>query len=101
MLTMVLNGLLQERVFIKVNIDEAWNNAAILAGFGVILCDSAGTFYGGAVGPIGCQSALISEAESALTGLKLAAHCGHQRAILESNSKVFVDGLNDKKGNTA
>lgn len=43
----------------------------------------------------------MSEVEVALAGLKLAANFGHQRVILESDSKVLVDGLNGKRGNRA
>ncbi|BFG24768.1 hypothetical protein CerSpe_110420 [Prunus speciosa] len=43
----------------------------------------------------------MSEAEAALSGLKLAAQFGHQKVILESDSKVLVDGLNGRMGNRA
>ncbi|ONI06162.1 hypothetical protein PRUPE_5G044600 [Prunus persica] len=65
--------------FIKVNIDGAWADAASSAGFGVILRDSTGAFCGGTAGPNSCESALMSEAEAALSGLKLAAQFGHHR----------------------
>lgn len=65
--------------FIKVNIDGAWADAASSAGFGVILHDSTGPFCGGTAGPNSCESALMSEAEAALSGLKLAAQFGHHR----------------------
>ncbi|KAL6286024.1 hypothetical protein ACE6H2_010414 [Prunus campanulata] len=41
------------------------------------------------------------EAEAALSGLKLAAQFGHQKVILEYDSKVLVDGLNGRMGNRA
>ncbi|KAI5327744.1 hypothetical protein L3X38_027140 [Prunus dulcis] len=75
--------------FIKVNIDGPWADAASSAGFGVILRDSTGAFCGGTAGPNSCESALMSEAEAALSGLKLAAQFGHHRIILESDSKVL------------
>ncbi|BFG34916.1 hypothetical protein CerSpe_211900 [Prunus speciosa] len=87
--------------FIKVNIDGAWADAVSSAGFGVILRDSSGAFCGGTAGPNSCESALMSEAEAALFGLKLAAQFGHQRVILESDSKVLVEGLIGKLGNRA
>lgn len=45
--------------FIKVNIDGARTDAARLAGFGVILRDSASALCGGVAGPICCQSAPV------------------------------------------
>ncbi|CAL2253031.1 unnamed protein product [Prunus armeniaca] len=63
--------------FIKVNVDGAWKDAASSACFGVILRDSSGAFCGGTAGPNLCESALMSKAEAALSGLKLAAQFGH------------------------
>ncbi|XP_021815817.1 uncharacterized protein LOC110758301 [Prunus avium] len=87
--------------FVKVNFDGAWSASDITAGIGTVIRDQFGSFCAGSAAPILCQSALAAEAEAAISGLHLAAINGNKKVIMESDSKVLIDGIKGGMRNCA
>ncbi|BFG42389.1 hypothetical protein CerSpe_286630 [Prunus speciosa] len=70
----------------------SWN--APSGGVGVVIINTGGQFVGGLAGPICCDSALAAEAHSAIKGLALSANLGFRDVIVETDSKLLINGIN-------
>ena len=53
-----------------------------------------GQFVGGLAGHICCDSALAAEAHLAIKGLALLANLGFRDVIVETDSKLLINGIN-------
>lgn len=79
----------------KVNVDGAWKPDSIKAGLGVVIRTWDGLFCAGLACPYWGNSALQAEAAAAVKGLQLASQVGQQGIVMETDSKVLFDGVND------
>ncbi|CAL2278196.1 unnamed protein product [Prunus armeniaca] len=80
--------------FVKINVDEGWIGDTLKSGVGVVISNTDGQFVGGLVGPICCDSTLAAEAHSAIKGLALLANLGFRDVIVETDSKLLINGIN-------
>ncbi|BFG29224.1 hypothetical protein CerSpe_154980 [Prunus speciosa] len=85
--------------YVKVNIDGSWKPDSIKAGLGTVIRNSDGLFCVGLACPYWCNSAL--QAEAAIKGLQLASQCGYLDIVMETDSKVLVDGVKGSASNQA
>ncbi|BBH08473.1 hypothetical protein Prudu_020678, partial [Prunus dulcis] len=86
---------------VKVNIDGSWKNGSCKAGLGIVIRNSDGLLCAGQAGPYQCISALHAEAAAAIKGLHLASQNGFAVIVLETDSKVLVEGVNGSTLNRA
>ncbi|KAI5321972.1 hypothetical protein L3X38_031044 [Prunus dulcis] len=80
--------------FVKINVDGGWIGDTLKGGVGVVIRNTDGQFVGGLAGPICCDSALAVEAHSAIRGLALSANLGFKYVIVETDSKLLINGIN-------
>ncbi|CAL8994691.1 unnamed protein product [Prunus brigantina] len=80
--------------FVKINVDGGWIGDTLKGGVGVVIRNTDGQFVGGLAGPICCDSALAAEAHSAIKGLALSANLGFRDVIVETDSKLLINGIN-------
>ncbi|XP_007216486.1 uncharacterized protein LOC18783226 [Prunus persica] len=80
--------------FVKINVDGGWIGDTLKGGVGVVIRNTGGQFVRGLAGPIFCNSALAAEAYSAIKGLALSANLGFRDVIVETDSKLLINGIN-------
>lgn len=85
--------------FLKINFDGAWQLNSFKAGLGVIVRNEEGLFCGGLATPFHCSAALVAEAAAGLCAIKFAISRGYRKIILETDSKVLVEGIRGASNN--
>ncbi|BFG26123.1 hypothetical protein CerSpe_123970 [Prunus speciosa] len=79
--------------YVKINFDGAWKKDSHLAGLGVVARDATGLFCGGLVTPFHCNLALVAEVATSLCAFKFAMNHNFTDIILETDSKILVEGV--------
>ncbi|KAH0976320.1 hypothetical protein GBA52_026039 [Prunus armeniaca] len=79
--------------YVKINFDGAWKKDSHLAGLGVVARDAIGSFCGGLATPFHCNLALVAEAAAGLCAFKFALNHNFTDIILETDSKILVEGV--------
>ncbi|CAL2224874.1 unnamed protein product [Prunus armeniaca] len=80
--------------FVKLNVDGGWIGGTLKGGIVVVIRNIDGQFVGGLASPICCDSALAAKAHSAIKGLALLANLGFRDVIVETDSKLLINGIN-------
>ncbi|KAL6295312.1 hypothetical protein ACE6H2_003454 [Prunus campanulata] len=80
--------------FVKINVDGGWIGDTLNGGVGVVIRNTGGQFVGGLAGPICCDSALAAEAHSAIKWLALSTNLSFRDVIVETDSKLLINGIN-------
>ncbi|CAL1399438.1 unnamed protein product [Linum trigynum] len=80
----------------KLNVDGAANGSQCIAGAGGVLRDADSSWIGGFVSSLGLCSATMSELWSIYHGLKLAWKLGCRTLIVESDSQLTIQLVNNR-----
>ncbi|CAL2235512.1 unnamed protein product [Prunus armeniaca] len=79
--------------YVKINFDGAWKKDSHLAGLGVVARDAIRSFCGGLATSFHCNLALVAEVAAGLCALKFALNHNFTDIILETYSKILVEGV--------